>query len=356
MIEAINSRDLALIKTLVDTPGVSGREMLVAAAIKEALPKEGWQVDLDTIGNLTARRTGIGKKIMFLAHMDEVGLIVRRITPDGFLKIERLGGISLHTMPGSALDLWTNLGRLNALVGAVPAHLVNGQPSYPSGEDLYVDIGASSKEDALSLGVNIGDILTWKSDLCVLTNNRIRGKALDNRLGCFALIKFAELLNQEMIDADITLAFVVQEESMIFESAPIMAKINPDIVIGIDGTLPFDTPDVGEPQCDIALGSGPCIKLLDAIRGKTSYLPSWDLTRTIVKFMEERSISYQPEIVIGLSTALSLVPFMNMGIKTACLSLPVRYHHSAVEVADVDDLLTLINLMVALVVEKVLED
>jgi endoglucanase len=287
--------------------------------------------------------------------MDEVGLIVRRITPDGFIKVERLGGISLHTLPGSALDLWTNHGRLNALVGAVPAHLVNGQPNYPSGEDLYVDIGASSKEHALSMGVKIGDALTWKSDLCALTDHRIRGKALDDRLGCFALIKLAEMLDKEKIKADITLAFGVQEESMIFESAPIMANINPDIVIGIDGTLPFDTPDVHEPQCDLVLGKGPSIKLFDAIRGKTSYLPDWDLTTKIITFMEERGFPYQPEIVVGLSTALSLVPFMNKGIKTACLSLPIRYHHAAVEVADLDDLMTLINSMYIFVLENGLE-
>lgn len=354
MIDEISTKDIAIIKLLVDTPGVSGREFLVANVIKEALPKTGWQIRTDAIGNLTARKPGEGKKILFIAHMDEVGLIVRRITPDGFLKVERLGGISLHTLPGSALDLWTDDGCLNALVSALPAHLVNGNAYSLSSEYLFVDIGASSKDEALFLGVNIGDALTWKSDLCVLPGHRIRGKALDDRLGCFALIKLATMLAENEVNADITLAFVVQEESMILESAPVVHELKPDIVIGVDGTLPFDTPEIDEPQCEITLGQGPCIKLMDAIRGKTAYLPNWDLTKKMIKFIGDQGFPYQPEVVIGLSTALSLVPFMNMGIQTACLSLPIRYHHSAVEMADFRDLENMIKIMQALLVNDVL--
>lgn len=354
MVSKLDSRDLDLIKTLVDTPGVSGREYRVAEVITAALPQTGWQVDSDSIGNLTARKAGTGKKVLFVAHMDEVGLIVRRITPDGFLKIERLGGISVHTLPGSAMDLWTETGRLDALVGAEPAHLANGNTQALTSENLYVDVGASSLEDVRGLGVNVGDVLTWKSLLGRLTDQRIRGKALDDRLGCFTLIKLAELLETETVDADITLAFVVQEESMIFEAAPIVQRVDPDIVIGVDGTLPFDTPDIKEQQSEISLGNGPCIKLMDAIRGKSAYLPNWALTQEIIRFMDHKGLPYQREIVIGLSTALSMVPFMNKGIRTASLSLPIRYHHSAVEVADVNDLFNLINLLLALLANNVL--
>lgn len=349
----LTDADFQLIKTLVSTPGVSGRESLVAEVIINALPKTGWEFHVDTIGNLTARKPGPGKKILYLAHMDEVGLIVRRITPNGYLKIERLGGISLHTLIGSSLDLWTDRGRLDALVGAQAAHLVNGNPNSCSSQDIFVDIGCASQEEVLTLGVRIGDALTWKSDFCFLAGRRIRGKALDNRLGCFSLIKLANLLANEDINMDLTLAFVVQEESMILESAPVINQIDPDVVIGVDGTLPFDTPDVEGQQSDINLGKGPCIKLMDAIRGKIAYLPNWELTKAITQFMEEQALPYQPEIVIGLSTAVSLVPLMNKGIKTAALSLPIRYHHSAVEVADLNDLENLIHLMRLLLIKNV---
>jgi putative aminopeptidase len=343
--------DFSLIQRLVETPGLPGRESLVVKVIQDALKVDNWETKVDPIGNLTAQKPGKGKKLLFIAHTDEVGLIVRRITPEGFLKVERLGGIGLQALPGSAFDLWTNEGRFDALVGCFAAHLENDSPEKTSLEDMYVDIGGTSKEEVLSWGVAVGDALTWKPDFCQLPGSRIRSKALDDRLGCFALIKLAHALSDTALDYDITLAFVVQEECMLYESAPIVNAFEPEIVIGIDGTLTFDTPDGSEPQCDIGLGKGPTIKLMDAIRGKTGYLPNWALTSNIIRFMEQSGFSYQREVVVNLSTALSLVPFMNSGLRTASLSLPIRYHHAPVEVADVKDLEVLINALQAMVLD-----
>jgi len=348
----LSDADFQLINDLVKVPGVPGRESLVAEVIKQALPKTGWDIHVDPVGNLTARKPGPGKKILFLAHMDEVGLIVQRITPNGFLKIERLGGMSLHALAGCSLDLWTDRGRLDALVGVEAAHLANGKSQSFSSQDLYIDIGCSSKDEASALGVKIGDALTWKCDLSILAGRRIRGKALDDRLGCYSLIKLANELLDEDLNLDVTLGFVVQEESMILEAGPVVNQIKPDVVIGVDGTLPFDTPDVEGQQCDITLGNGPCVKLMDAIRGKTAYLPNWALSKAIMNFLEAQALSFQPEIIVGLSTAMSLVPLMNKGIKTAALSLPIRYHHSAVEVADLNDLANLIYLLKQLLINE----
>jgi endoglucanase len=94
---------------------------------------------------------------------------------------------------------------------------------------------------------------------------------------------------------------------------------------------------------------------MDAIRGKSAYLPNWDLARKLMRFMDDQNLPYQREIVIGLSTALSLVPFMNNGIKTAAVSLPIRYHHTAVELADVRDLTHLLDVVQALLINNVPE-
>ena len=345
--------DVSLIKRLAETPGLPGRESLVVEVIKAELPQDTWHCHVDPVGNLTARKQGKGKKLLFIAHTDEVGLIVRRITPEGFLKVERLGGMGLQVLPGSAFDLWTNEKWFDALVGCPAAHLENGGPDKLNLQEMYVDVGATSKEEVLSWGINVGDGLTWKFDFCQLPGNRIRSKALDDRLGCFALIKLAHAFDDVEVDYDITLGFVSQEESMLFESAPVVSAVEPDVVIGIDGTLTFDTPDGVEPQCDIELGKGPTIKLMDAIRGKMGYLPNWDLTQKIIRFMVSSGFSYQREVVVNISTALSLVPFMRSGLETACLSLPIRYHHSAVEVADLSDLEILINVLKAMILEGV---
>ena len=351
----ITQSDIEILKKLLKTPGLPGREYLVSEIIKESLPEEGWIIYEDVIGNLSARKPGKGLKILFIAHMDEVGLIIRRIQNDGFLLVERFGGICVEALPGNALDLWTRNNRYDALVGVKSAHISDMNGSVRELHELYLDIGADSKEEVKELGIRVGDGLTWKSDFYLINNKRIRSKALDNRLGCFALIKLAKLLQEQHINYDITVSFITQEESMILEAAPIINKYRPDIAIGIDGTLTFDTPDITNTQCDIQLGQGPCVKIMDAIRGKTSYLPSWNLTNQITNYLESTDISYQPEVVVGLSTALSLVPFLNNGVRSACLSLPIRYHHSPVELADLDDVNNLISLLVSLLKNSILE-
>lgn len=350
----VQPSDFALIKRLVETPGLPGREHRVVEVIKETLPKNNWEIRVDSVGNLTARKPGKGKKLLFIAHTDEVGMIVRRITSKGFLKVERLGGIGLGALPGSAFDLWTDDDRFDALVGCLAAHLENEGGGKISLEDVYVDVGAADKAEVLSWGINVGDGLTWKSDFCQLPGKRVRSKALDDRLGCFALIQLAQGLQDTSVDYDITLAFVGQEENMILESGPVVKSVDPDLVIGIDSTLTFDTPDIQEPQCDIRLGNGPTIKLMDAIRGKTAYLPDWALTKKIIRFMKTSGFSYQNEVVVNISTALSLVPFMNLGISTIALSLPIRYHHAPIEVADLQDLEILVNALKSMLFKKIL--
>lgn len=345
--------DFTLLKQLTETPGLPGRENLVGVLIQQMLPEKNWDVRVDAVGNITARKPGSGKKLLLIAHMDEVGLIVRKITPEGFLKVERLGGVGLETLPGSAFDLWTAQGRFDAQVGCLAAHLENGHFQPPNLAEMYIDVGASSKAEVLNWGINIGDGLTWRSTFCTLPGKRVRSKALDDRLGCFALVKLAEEINQEDLDYDISLAFVCQEESMILESAPVIKAVDPDVVIGLDGTLTFDTPQADEGQNEIGLGAGPAIKLMDAIRGKTAYLPDWSLTNKMIRFMESQGLPVQREVVVNFTTALSLVPFMNLGIATACLSIPIRYHHSPVEVADLEDFEMLVNGLRAMLIEHV---
>jgi putative aminopeptidase FrvX len=350
----MKASDFKILESLVNTPGLPGREGLISEKIQYFLPGEGWQINTDAVGNLTARKPGVGKRILFLTHMDEVGLIVRRVTPDGFLKVERLGGISLQALPGSAFDLWTAKGRLDAHAGLPAAHSVSGKENFIKLADIYLDIGAQNQAEVQTMGVRVGDGLTWASKLCRIGKSRIRSKALDNRTGCYTLVKLAHWLDEHALEQDITLAFITQEESMIMEAAPVIRALAPDVVIGVDGTLPFDTPDDSDPQCDIGLGGGPCIKIMDVIRGKIGYLPDWELTNQLIDFLIDKQFSYQPEVVVGISTAISLVPVLNHGVKTASFSLPIRYHHSPNEVVDLQDLDAMLTMLISVLENHVL--
>ena len=345
--------NLDLLEKMVQAPGLPGREIEVARLIREAISNCSQEVESDRLGNVVAHFPGSGRRVMFVAHMDEVGLIVRRITEDGFLLVERMGGMGVRSLPGSSLMLWTDGGSIPAQVGVLPLQLDN--PVYLDLEDLYVDIGATSRGEVETMGVQVGDGLTWASLFQRIGEDRIRSKALDDRLGCFTLLSLAELIGQQerQLQCDLFLAFVVQEETMLTGGMPVVRSYKPDVVIGVDGTLAFDTPDLKRKQCDIRIGGGPCIKWFDAIRGKlASYVPHWGLAQSIRRTARQNDFPLQPEVVTGMSTAVTPVPFSLSGVETAALSLPIRYHHSPVETADLGDVRDLVRLLAALVLEE----
>jgi len=337
------SYDLGTLEELTAAPGISGREQAVARLIERDLPPE-FDIAVDPLGNLTAHRPGSGPKLLFLTHMDEVGLIVQRILPNGFLTVERIGGMSLSALPGTRLDLWTQSGRLPAQVGLLPAHLDRAEPVALG--NCFIDIGARSDQEACAMGVQVGDFLTWAHHFQVLNDRIISSKALDDRLGCFALLCQARAIAKDSLPVDLTLAFSVQEEIMLSGSLPIIHRLQPDVVIGIDGTLAFDTPDLDGLQSAVSLGNGPVLKWMDAIRGKlAAYVPDLGLCQQIRSIAQQNGIPLQHEVTTGLTTALTMVPFQENGIRTAALSLPIRYHHTPIESADLRDLEALITLM-----------
>ena len=332
-----------LLEKLTDVPGVSGREQLVANVIRQNLPSE-FDIFQDPLGNLVAHRPGSGPKVMLVSHMDEVGLMVQRISPQGFLLVERIGGISVRALPGSRMDLWTDLGRLPAQIGVLPGHLDHRGPTDLS--KLYVDIGAESDQAAVDKGVQIGDVLTWHNDFQYIAPSYISSKALDDRLGCFALLSLVHELAKTALHNDLFLAFVTQEETMLSGGLPVIHRYKPDIVIGVDGTLSFDTPDTLGMQSDIVLGKGPVLKWMDAIRGKqAAFVPDVALNRQIRQIAKENNISLQHEVVTGISTAVTPIPYQELGIRTAQLSLPIRFHHTPIESANLKDVDSLISLL-----------
>jgi endoglucanase len=345
----LDDLDLELLSSLTRLPGLPGREAAVANQIRASLPF-GCEVQQDPMGNLTAHIPGKGKRIMLISHMDEVGLIVRRITPDGYLLVERMGGMTVRALPGSSLTLWTETGSLPAVVGVLPQHLDNG-----AGTDLsavYVDIGAASAQEAAEMGVQVGDGLTWDSTFKRLAGTHICAKSLDDRLGCWVLLMLAGMVKPEELSCDLYLTFTVQEETMMMGGMPAVNAIQPEVVIGVDGTLTFDTPDLTNKQSSIAVGAGPALKWMDTIRGKQiSFVPDQNLAQFARKTARQLQIPLQPEIVVGLSTAVSAVPYSGSGIPTLALSLPIRYHHSPVETADLTDALHLIHLLHYLVTQ-----
>ena len=346
-----NKADFNLLERLTGVPGVSGREERVADLIRTSLPSKTCSCSLDNLGNLIAHIPGEGKRVRLAAHMDEVGLIVQRILPNGFLKVERIGGTSLRALPGSRLSLWTSQGCIPASVGILPQHLDTNEPVDFS--KIYIDIGSSSGQEIRAMHVAPGDVLTWESPLRSVGDTIISGKALDDRLGCYILIQLAKLLQPQKLKCDLFLVFTVQEETMLMGGVTAANAAAPEIIIGVDGTLSFDTPDLEGSQSDIRLGKGPAIKWMDAIRGKlAAFVPNHKLALHVREIAQRNNIPLQDEIVTGVSTAITPMLFAAKGAAGLALSVPIRYHHTPVETADLRDVENIIFLLKTLLTNE----
>jgi putative aminopeptidase FrvX len=345
------SDDLELLRALCAAPGVPGFEAPVAQVIRERLSALAIETTTDAIGNVTAHLAGVGPRALLFCHMDEVGLLVRRITPDGFLLIERVGGASHDALLGQRLDLWTEHGALPALVGVLPQHVSNGKPA-PGLEQMYIDIGANSSAEAEAMGVQVGSPLTYRATFEVIHERLVSAKALDNRLGCYVLLRLAEALQWRSLPMAVYLGFTVQEETRLAGAIPLANRLRPDWAVGVDATLAFDTPDLHDGQTDLALGQGPAIKVMDHVRGAMQGLIAHPgLRRHIEGLARQHGLPFQRELVIGLSTAATPLPFVGEGIPTAAVSIPIRYSHSPVETADLRDVRDTCRLLEALVIE-----
>jgi putative aminopeptidase FrvX len=329
---------------LCATPGVSGFEEPIAAKIKSFLDPLGVEVLQDQIGNLAAHFPGSGPRVALFAHMDEVGLVVRKIHPEGFLLVERIGGTTEHVLPGQRMQVWTPSGPLQAVVGALPQHLASSHDA-PLLSRMYLDMGTRDRLSGEACGVEVGLPVTYAPSFERL-QDRIASKSLDDRAGCAILLQLAERLKAQPPSADLYLVFVVQEETVLRGAIPMMYELQPDYAIGVDATLSFDTPDLADGQTEVKLGQGVVFKVMDHIRGSgLGFISHQGLRRYHERLAQKNGLLFQREVVTGLSTAATPLPFIRSGLPVMGLSFPLRYAHSPVEVADLADLHAILNLI-----------
>jgi putative aminopeptidase FrvX len=343
--------DWELLEQLTALAGVSGFEEPVRRFIVEHLGRLDVERHVDSLGNVVAHIPGQGPRVLFVAHMDEVGHVVSWVRDDGYLRIERVGGPSSEALSGQAVQVWTASGSHAGVVGVYPQHLQKQRPGSARARH-FVDIGVASRAEALALGVKVGAVVTYAPNFAWLGERLIRSKALDDRAGCYLLLQLAAQWVGRESAADLFLAFVVQEESTLRAGVPVARSVGPQYAIGLDGTLAFDTPDLRQTeQSEVVLGKGPALKILDHVPGTLfGTIVHAGLREHIEAVASEKGIALQYEVLMGLTTAISPLAFVREGIATAGLSIPLRYSHSPVEVASSEDIEATAGLLDALVV------
>lgn len=335
---------LSLLESLCAASGVAGFEEPVARVLAGYLEQAGVACRQDRVGNLIARVPGEGPRVLLVAHMDEVGFMVRKVEKDGFVRLERVGGAALETLPGQHLMFAGEGGPVTGVVGMVPPHLQTAGKSAGLAS-IYVDLGARSREQVAKMGITVGTVAVYAPRFQVM-QGCVSAKALDDRAGCALLAQLAGMAAAGSLPCDLSLAFVVQEENVLVGAQPVVHDLQPDWILGVDATLTYDTPELDSTYADMRLGDGPAVKVMDHIRGRGQGLVAHPALRChIENTAQQAGLPLQREVAVGISTAVSPLPFQNAGFPTAAVSFPLRYSHSPAEVADVSDLNRTLSLL-----------
>ena len=342
-------------RELTEIPALSGHEDKMIAYLLKRLEGLCEDVHVDKLGNITATYPGTeedGGSIAYFAHMDEVGLIVKKVEEDGFLRLERVGGVPEKVLPASMVDVHTldETRTYRAVIGNTSHHLTPADKKFavtPIGE-LYVDLGCKSKAEVLEKGVDIGSIVTYIPNFTLL-GDYVASKALDDRMGIYTLLYMAEELGKTEHKATIHLIFTVQEEFNIRSATPTFCRLQPDAAICVDISPACDTPEL-KGRYEMGVGEGVAIMYMN-FHGRGTLgglLPNPKLNAFLEKTAKEEGLKCQKEVVIGVITDDAFTQHAGTeGIPMAHLSIPLRYTHSLAEVASRRDVEDCARLMLA---------
>ena len=293
----------------------------------------------DPNGNIIAFKKGKKsalKKVMLDAHMDEVGFIITAITEQGFLRFSTVGGIETEAL----LSSFVTVNGINGVIGLKPIHLCGDEEKkqLPKKEDLVIDIGAKTKEDAQRM-VSIGDIGTFISSFKYLSKDTIKSKALDDRFGCSALI---ELLKEES-EFDFYATFTVGEEIGLRGATTATYTVNPDFALVLEATTAADIHGSPEDKRVCLMNNGAVISFMDH-----STLYPKELFDLAFQTAKEENIKVQTKSAVAGGNNSGAIHLSRGGVKTLAISLPCRYIHSPNSVASVDDMGAVLGLARAL--------
>jgi len=338
-----------LLKKLSDAHGLSGFEGDIKTIIRKELDGYVDEITEDRLGNLIAIKKGSDFSVMIASHMDEIGLMVQYIDDKGFIKFVGIGGWFNPTLHTQRVVLHGTKGPVPGVIGSKPPHVMTPEDRKKEikMEDLFIDIGASSAEEAAGLGIEIGTPVTIEQELIKLANNRVTGKALDNRVGVLVLI---ETLRRMKTSMTIYAVFTVQEEIGLKGAKVSAFALNPDVAIATDVTIPGDHPGVSKKEASPEMGKGPVLVIASA--SGRGLLADNRLITWLRSAGDKMKIPYQLEVGDGGNTDASIINLVRDGIPSIPLSVPSRYIHSPVEVVDLKDVESTIDLLVEALKKK----
>ncbi|SVA85693.1 uncharacterized protein METZ01_LOCUS138547 [marine metagenome] len=341
---------LNLLKDLSEAPGPTGFEGPVRSIMRMSLEPLSDKIETDGIGSLICRRTGISTspRIMMSAHMDEVGLMVRYVTSDGFVKFQTLGGWLDQALIGQRWQIQTTGGPVSGITGIKTPHVMSGDERTKvfKKESIFLDIGAADKKDAEQrLGVRPGDPIAPASTFERLNGgDLLLGKAWDDRAGLAVMTGVMERLKGMDLPCELFAVSTVQEEVGLRGAHTSSNLVKPDLGINLESGVAGDYPGITEYEAQEKLGAGPAVFLHDS-----SMLPNLKLRDLVSKTANENNIPLQYNVLSGYGEDGAEMQKSEGGTPVVNITVPTRYlhsHNSLIDYRDVENAIDLVSRLV----------
>jgi len=323
-------RLLEALEAFSNALGVSGNEGEVRETIASRIRPHVDALETDALGNLIATKKGPkdSPRLVLSAHMDEVGFLITHIEKSGFLRFAKAGGIDDRVI--LAKPVLVGPKRIPGVIGTKPIHLIfqkEGHKKVAKAEDLYIDIGAKDREDARRL-VEVGDFAAFATRFQDLGNGFVKGKALDDRLGCTLLA----LLLEEDLPLILTAVFSTQEEVGLRGAAVAGFRTSPQIMLALEGTFAGDFPEERDVSRAAVIGRGPVLTHQDR-----SMIGDPLLLETLIAAAEKEGIPYQFKRPLLGGTDAGRMHLSRSGARASVIAVPARYIHAPVALVKIED-------------------
>jgi putative aminopeptidase FrvX len=333
-----------VLEKLSNACGVAGREDEVRDLMKELLKPNVDEIREDKLGNVIGVKKG--KKdaptVMLAAHMDEIGLMVKNITKEGFLQFAKIGGIDDRILIAQKVLVHTDKRSITGIIGSKPPHILKEEEKKKviEADDLFIDVGAKDKQDAQKMGVRVGDAVSFDIKFTRVGKDTVVGKAFDDRVGCAALIETMRKLSK--VDCTIYVVGTIQEEVGLRGATIAAFQLYPDVGIALDVTVAGDVPGVKEVEAPAKMRAGPALTVADA-----GLITHPKVLRLFIDSAEENKIPYQLETGMRGTTDAAKIALTKEGVPSGVISIPTRYIHSPASLLSLKDVENAVKLAVA---------
>lgn len=338
----------ALLRAVSNISGVSGFEAPVARLVRAEL-EAICDITSDNLGSVICRliSSGPGPRVVLAGHMDEIGFMVKLVTKEGFLKFHNLGGWWDQVLLGQRVIIQTREACVPGVIGSKPPHLL--QPDKRNEvvklSDMFIDVGASNKEEVEKLGVRPGDCIIPDSQCSEMgVPGRLLGKAWDDRVGVALFIHALQRLSAQALPCELYGIGTVQEEVGLRGATTAAHVAEPDVAIILETAIAGDVPGISEEESSVKLGGGPTIYLLDG-----SMIAQLRLRDLVIEVCEASEIPYQVQLLPGGGTDGGKMHVNARGVPSIVLGVPTRHIHCHAGILDESDYEKTVELLCKLV-------